>query len=74
MTIRVRVKPGSRRSSLEETADGTWLARVRSPPVDGRANGELIALVAEHFGRPKSAVTLRSGASARIKLLRIDDG
>jgi len=36
--LTVRVKPGSRVSQLIEQGDGTWLARVKSQPVDGKAN------------------------------------
>lgn len=73
-TIQIKVKPNSRKSGLEEAADGTWVARVKSPPVDGKANAELVELVAEHFGCRKSAVVIRSGASGRMKLVRIDEG
>lgn len=71
-TIQVKVKPNARSSSLEETEGGLWLAQLNSPPVDGMANEELVALVARHFGCPKSAVSIRSGASGRLKLIRID--
>lgn len=70
--IKVRVKPRSRESRLEQAADGTWLASLKSPPVDGKANAELIALVAEQFGCTRSAVTIRSGAAGRIKLVSIE--
>jgi uncharacterized protein (TIGR00251 family) len=69
--LQIRVKPRARSSSLEQTSDGTWTARLKSPPVDGRANKELIALVAERFACPKSAVEIRSGASGRVKLVKI---
>jgi hypothetical protein len=39
--------------------------------VDGRANAELVALVAEQFGCRKAQVTIKSGAGARLKLVRI---
>jgi uncharacterized protein (TIGR00251 family) len=71
-TIRVRVKPNSGESVLQENPAGEWTARLKAPPVDGRANEELIALIAAHFGCPKSAVSIRSGASSRLKLVRID--
>jgi uncharacterized protein (TIGR00251 family) len=71
-TIRVTVKPNARVSFLEEGADGAWKAQLKSPPVDGKANAELIALVAEHFGCGKAAVTIRSGTSGRVKLVKID--
>lgn len=71
-TIQVRVKPNARSSSLEETEAGLWLAQLKSPPVDGKANDELVALVARRFGCARSAVSIRSGASGRLKLIRID--
>ena len=72
-TIRVKVKPNARRSSLEQSSDGElWQAMLKSPPVDGKANEELIALVAEQFGCRKSAVSIRSGASGRMKLVQIE--
>lgn len=69
--IRVKVKPNSRISTFEQAEGGTWLARLRAAPIDGKANEELIALVAEHFQCLKSAVSIKSGASGRMKLVRI---
>ena len=71
-TIRVKVKPNSRVEHLVEQADGSWEARVKAPPVDGKANAALIALVAAHFGVRKAQVSVKYGASARLKLLQID--
>lgn len=69
--IQVKVTPRSRASSLTQLEDGTWVAKLKSPPVDGKANAELIALVAEQFGCSKSAVTIKAGASGRKKLVQI---
>ena len=71
-TLSVKVKPNARTSSLEQTDEG-WLAHLKSPPVDGRANAELIALIAEKFGCRKNQVTIKAGAGARRKLVRIED-
>ena len=70
--IQVRVKPGARQSVLSQVEDGTWLAHVKSAPIEGKANDELVALVARHFGCRRSAVSIRSGASGRTKLVRIE--
>ena len=70
--IRVKVKPNSRISTFAQSADGVWLARLKSPPVDGKANRELIELVADHFRCRKSAVSIKSGASGRMKRVRIE--
>ena len=71
--IQVKVKPNSRASLLERREDGTWLAQIKSPPVDGKANEELLALVAKHFDRPKSDVSIKTGGSGRTKLVQIRD-
>ena len=70
--LQVKVKPNARSSRLEQQPDGSWLAQLKSPPVDGKANEELIALVASHFGCPKSAVIIKSGASGRLKRLAVE--
>ena len=71
--VQVKVKPNSRVSLLEQRSDGTWLAQLKSPPVDGKANEELIALVAKRFVCRKSNVSIKSGASSRTKLVKIED-
>ena len=70
--IQVKVKPNLHRSGLNEVEHGLWLARVKSPPTDGRANAELVTLIADHFGCSKSSVRIKSGSSARLKLVQID--
>ena len=71
MILRVKVKPNSRKSALTQTADGTWRAEVKAPPVDGRANEELIDLIATHLNCRKADVVIKSGASARLKLVDV---
>ena len=72
-TIRVKVKPNARAAELEALADGTWLARIKALPIDGKANAELIGLIARKFAVPKASVSIRSGAGGRVKLVRIDE-
>ena len=44
-TIQVKVKPNARQSVLLPPAEpgAPWTAQLKSPPVDGKANEELIA-------------------------------
>ena len=72
VVLQVKVKPQARVSSLEQIPDGTWVARLKAPPVDGRANDELIALIARHFHCRKAAVSIKSGAAGRTKLFRVE--
>ena len=70
-TIRIKVKPNARTGGLEALSDGTWLARIKSPPIDGKANEELVTLVARHFGLRKAQVSIKSGASGRMKQVQV---
>jgi uncharacterized protein len=72
-TLQVKAKPGARVSALTEQPDGTWLAQVKAQPVDGKANDELRALIAEHFGVRRAQVNIKSGAGGRLKLVQIHD-
>jgi uncharacterized protein (TIGR00251 family) len=68
--LTITVKPNARDSVLAQDAEGRWSARLRAPPVDGKANAALLALVAAHFGCPPSKVRLVGGAGSRTK--RVD--
>jgi len=71
-TIQVKVKPNARESRLEPSGgEGQWQAQLKSPPVEGKANKELIALLAKHFGCPRSAVAITAGHKGRLKRIRI---
>lgn len=74
MILEVKVKPRSRVSGLEQLPDGSWVARLKSPPVDGKANAELVTLIADRFRCPKASVSIRSGASGRLKIIWVDEG
>lgn len=71
-SIQIKVKPNARVSSLQENLSGPWLAQLKSPPVDGKANQELISLLAEHFVCPKSPIHIKNGQFARLKLVCIE--
>ena len=70
--LQVKVKPRAHSSKFEAGDDGVWRASLKSPPVDGKANEELLALVAKHFACPRAAVKIKSGASGRIKRVQLD--
>jgi len=49
-----QVKPNSKQQSIKEEADDSFTVHLKSPPVDGKANEELIKVLAERFELPKS--------------------
>ena len=70
--VSVHVQPGARRSAIVGWADDVLRVRVAAPPVGGRANDALIALLAEALGVPKSSVHIQRGAAGRRKLVRVE--
>lgn len=74
MTLRVKVIPRSPRSEIAGTlADGTLKIRIAAPPEKGKANAELIRVLAERFGVAPSSVEIVSGHTAALKLVKIGD-
>ncbi len=71
--IQVKVKPGARLSKIEAQEDGSWIAWVKAPPVDGKANAELTALIARRFDVPKANIAIKAGAGGRMKLVEITE-
>jgi len=77
MRLAVRTTPRSGRDAIQgweiDPAGRPYLkVRVAAAAVDGQANAALIVLVAKALGRPKSAVRIVSGETARLKQLEID--
>lgn len=71
MKITVKVKPNSKQSKIEQNSEGIWIINLKSPPVDGKANKELISLIAKQFKVTKSQVTIKSGLSNKNKVIEI---
>ena len=67
MGIRVRVVPRAGRDEVCDEADGAVKVRLRAPPVDGKANRALCALLAKRLGLRKRAVVIATGETSRYK-------
>ncbi len=70
-TLRVRAKPRARVARLTRGGDGALIARVTAPPVDGKANAAIEALIASTLGLRRSEVTIASGVGSRLKRVEI---
>ena len=68
----VKVKPDARESSLKQFQDGTWIAEVKAPPKDGKANRAMIELIAKQFKVTKSRASIKRGKSGRVKLIQLN--
>ena len=66
------IVPGAKRTELVGLHDDALRVRLAAPPVDGKANDELLRWLAAQLGQPRRAVTLVRGASARRKQVLVD--
>ncbi len=71
MKITVTVKPNSGRSEIENLDGESFVVRLKSAPVDGKANAELIRLLSKYFRVPQKSVAIKTGANAKKKLVEI---
>jgi len=76
LTVTVRLTPKSARDEIVGVAVMSDLrtvlqVRVRALPQDGAANEALIKVLAKALGLPTTSVRLESGATGRVKCLRL---
>ena len=55
----------------EDKGEGAFKVYVKAPPVDGKANKELVEALAEHFKVKKNRVEIIRGATSRTKVVKI---
>ncbi|SKA92952.1 hypothetical protein SAMN02745166_02012 [Prosthecobacter debontii] len=72
----VRVTPNARKSEIlnwgmDEKGRSVLLLKLGAPPVDGKANTELIQFLAKTLGCSKSQITLLRGEGSRQKVLEL---
>lgn len=77
MRLAVRVTPKGGRDAvdgwaLDPAGRPLLKLRVSAAAADGAANAAVIALLAKAVGRPKSALRIVSGDTARVKLIEIE--
>ena len=72
-TVKVKVYTRSSRPRIETESDGTFRVFVSSAPEKGKANAEVIKVMARYLGVRKSALEVVSGLTAREKIIRIEE-
>lgn len=65
--LRLRATPNARQTAAEAEREGRLRLRVAAPPVDDKANRELLRWVADAFGLRSSAVSIVRGERGREK-------
>lgn len=71
LTLKIKVEPRSSKSGIVGPYGDAIKVKLTSPPLDGRANKELIELLAKEFGIAKNNVEISSGKSSKNKTVKL---
>lgn len=71
LLLQLRLQPRASSDGFAEPHGDQIRLRVKAPPVDGKANAYLVALLSGLFGVAKRAVVVEKGRFSRLKRVRI---
>jgi uncharacterized protein len=71
VTLSVKIHPRAKKNALTGELDGALKVSLTAPPIDGKANHACIDFFAKLLKVPRSSVTIASGLSSRMKVIRV---
>ena len=72
LTLNIKVEPRSSKSGIVGPYGDALKVKLTSPPVEGKANKELIEVLAKGFRIAKKDVEIISGQSSKNKIVRLN--
>ena len=70
---RISILPRSSINQVVGKEAGVWKIKLTAPPVDGKANKELINFLAKRLKIAKGRIEIVSGQRSRLKKIEIKD-
>lgn len=67
--LSIKVRTNARKQEIRKIDEREYRIQVLSPPVEGKANKEVINVVASHFRLPRSRVKIVKGKKSRNKIV-----
>ena len=71
ISFQVKVHPRAKKNGITGTLGEALRLSLTAPPVEGRANEACIEFFARLLKVPRSSITIASGQSSRLKVIRI---
>ncbi len=69
--ISLYIQPGASKTELTGEHNGLLKIKIKAPPVDGKANAEVIEFLSHQLGIPKRQIELLKGDKSRDKKIRV---
>jgi uncharacterized protein (TIGR00251 family) len=71
-TLTLHVQPNARQNEVLGFEDGILRLKIAAPPVEGKANKELIAFLSKRLGVSKSSISIDRGQTSKSKVISIE--
>ena len=71
ITFSIKVQPRAKKNAITGAVGDALKISLTAPPVEGKANQAVIDFLAAIFKIPRSSITIASGETSRVKLIRI---
>jgi len=71
MQIKVKVKAGAKKETVESLGEGEYVVCVKQKPQKGKANQAVLKLLAKHFKTIQSNIKIVAGLSAKTKIIEV---
>ncbi len=69
--LKIKVQPNSSKNGIEKVENGLLKIKLTSPPIEGKANKDLIKFLSKLFSIPKMNFEIIQGEKSRIKTVKI---
>jgi len=71
MLLKIKVVPNSKEQKIEKISELDYKIHLKAQPVKGKANQELIELLADYFNMSKSEICIIKGKTSNKKIVEI---
>lgn len=73
LLLKLHIQPRAKENSIVGIHDDSLKLKIKSPPVDNKANKEIVSYLAKEFNVTKANVELISGRLNRVKKILIKE-
>ncbi|MHA1271548.1 MAG: DUF167 domain-containing protein [Candidatus Helarchaeota archaeon] len=70
--LNIHVNPNSKEVSIKEIGNNIFEIKLKSPPLKGKANKELIEVLSEYFKVKKSKISILRGKTSKNKIIMLE--
>lgn len=71
VSFSIKVQPRAKKNAVTGAVGDSLKISLTAPPVDGKANQAVIEFFADILNVPRASVTIASGETSRVKVIRI---